>query len=124
MNSIAIKANLNLETNGNDTIIRDLISDTILARVVGVSSEALTERFIDLTSPEIIVNLENDTGIGTEDNFSADPTIIGQVNDASEIVNFRASFSDFPSCNLAILQFPPFLCYSIKLIACKSSSLP
>jgi hypothetical protein len=92
-------ANLNLETNGNDTIIRDIISDTILARVVGVSTEALTERFIDLTSPEIIVNLENDTGIGTDDNFSADPTIIGQVNDASEIVNFRASFSDTMTSN-------------------------
>ncbi|WP_413162782.1 molybdopterin-dependent oxidoreductase [Capilliphycus salinus ALCB114379] len=91
--------NLNLETNGEDTIIRDTISNTILARVVGVSTEALTGRFLDLTPPEIIVDLENDTGIGTEDNFSADPTLIGRVNNASEIVNFRASFSDTMTSN-------------------------
>ena len=73
--------------------LRELGSDAIenenfLTEVLNGCSSA------DTDSPIISAELLNDTGADDTDNITSDPTIIGTVTDASEIVSLTAGFNE------------------------------
>ena len=56
----------------------------------------LDSYFSDQDPPDITAALVNDTGQSAIDGITGDPTIAGQITDASEIVSFWAGFEDAP----------------------------
>ncbi|MEM8829602.1 MAG: Ig-like domain-containing protein, partial [Cyanobacteria bacterium P01_G01_bin.19] len=59
---------------------------------------------VDVTPPEIEAVLVNDTGSSTSDFITSNPTIMGIVNDESEIANLSAGFNDSLADITATLQ--------------------
>ena len=52
---------------------------------------------LDVEAPMISVELANDTGVDDTDEITSDPTIIGIVTDANEVVSLKAGFNDTPT---------------------------
>lgn len=51
----------------------------------------------ETTPPTLTARLRNDTGVSSTDGITSDPTVIGQVTDASGIRSLRAGFDNTPS---------------------------
>ncbi|WP_202224640.1 hypothetical protein, partial [Okeania sp. KiyG1] len=51
---------------------------------------------LDSQASDILVELVNDTGTDDSDGITSEPTIIGTINTASEVVSFKAGFNDTP----------------------------